>query len=147
PKDRALAVSLREGRSVTIAGMAKGSRMVHPRLATLLCVITTDVAIDTRLLSRALEQSVSQSFGRLTLDGDTSPNDAVLALANGVELLPDLPELRMGQTPVMIEGPPVGFDAKTIVQTLPNPEIDLVVDLHMGNHSTTVWTCTAPAEY
>ncbi|HEY3229216.1 MAG TPA: bifunctional glutamate N-acetyltransferase/amino-acid acetyltransferase ArgJ [Roseiflexaceae bacterium] len=239
PKDRALAVSLREGRSVTIAGMAKGSRMVHPRLATLLCMITTDVAIDTRLLSRSLEQSVSQSFGRLTLDGDTSPNDAVLVLANGVaegppivdagsweygawqegldalcadlaqqvardaagsgkliqvhvrgavdaasarqialavarstsvrwacanavadwggmlvavgssdvDLRPDLLELRMGQTPVMIEGAPIGFDAKTIVQTLSNPEIDLVVDLHMGNHSTTVWTCTAPAEY
>lgn len=83
PKDRALRVTLREGRTIMLGGMAKGSRMVHPRLATMLCVITTDALIDTRLLSRSLEQSVAKSFGRLSLDGDTSPNDAVLVLANG----------------------------------------------------------------
>lgn len=83
PKDRGMIIPLREGRSITLAGMAKGSRMVHPRLATLLCLITTDALIDTRLLARSLEQSAAQSFGRLTIDGDTSPNDAVIALANG----------------------------------------------------------------
>ncbi len=90
PKDRALVVSLREGRSVVIAGMAKGSRMIHPRLATLLCVITSDVAIDTRLLARSLDQSVRQSFGRLTIDGDTSPNDAIVLLANGASEAPPI---------------------------------------------------------
>jgi glutamate N-acetyltransferase / amino-acid N-acetyltransferase len=83
PKERALSVSLREGRNVMIGGMAKGGRMVHPRMATLLCVITSDVMMDARLLARGLEQSVSQSFGRLTIDGDTSPNDGVILLANG----------------------------------------------------------------
>ena len=83
PKDRALVVSLREGRSVVIGGMAKGGRMVHPRLATVLAVLTTDVAIDMRLLARSLEQSVAQSFGRLSIDGDSSPNDGVILLANG----------------------------------------------------------------
>ena len=56
--------------------------MVSPNLATLLCVITTDAPIESRLLMRALDQSVSRSFGRLYIDGDDSPNDAVLVLAN-----------------------------------------------------------------
>lgn len=83
PKERVYRVKLREGHSVMLAGMAKGSRMIHPRLATLLCIMTTDLPIDMRLLSRSLHQSVEQSFGRLTLDGDMSPNDTVLLLANG----------------------------------------------------------------
>lgn len=83
PKERVYRVQLREGHRITLAGIAKGTRMIHPQLATLLCVITTDVAIDGRLLSRALQQSVGRSFNRLSLDGDTSPNDAVYLLANG----------------------------------------------------------------
>ncbi|GAB4119229.1 MAG: bifunctional glutamate N-acetyltransferase/amino-acid acetyltransferase ArgJ [Roseiflexaceae bacterium] len=88
PKDRALRVTLREGRTIMLAGMAKGSRMVHPKLATMLTVLTTDAQLDLRLLSRSLEQSVSRSFGRLSLDGDTSPNDAVLLMANGASDTP-----------------------------------------------------------
>lgn len=83
PKDRALRVALREGRSVALAGMAKGSRLANPRAGTLLAAITTDAPIDARLLHRALEQSAARSFGRLTIDGDVSPNDSVIALANG----------------------------------------------------------------
>jgi glutamate N-acetyltransferase / amino-acid N-acetyltransferase len=83
PKERVYHVHLREGRQITLAGMVKGSRMVHPRLATLLCLITTDLAIDVRLLSRSLQQSIARSFSHLTLDGDMSPNDTVLLLANG----------------------------------------------------------------
>lgn len=83
PKERTYRVGLRDGRSVTLAGMAKGTRMIHPRLATLLCLITTDLAIDSRLLARSLQQSVSRSFCRLNIDGDTSPNDTILLLANG----------------------------------------------------------------
>ena len=83
PKDRALSVSLREGHNILIGGMAKGGHMVFPQLATMLAVITTDLAIDTRLLARSLEQSVEQSFGRLSIDGETSPNDGVILLANG----------------------------------------------------------------
>ena len=83
PKERTYRVGLQDGRSVTLAGMAKGTRMIHPRLATLLCLITTDLAIDSRLLVRSLQQSASRSFCRLNVDGDTSPNDTVLLLANG----------------------------------------------------------------
>ncbi len=83
PKERVYRVQLREGHRVTLAGMAKGTRMIHPQLATLLGLITTDVAIDTRLLNRALQQSVARSFNRLSIDGDSSPNDSVYVLANG----------------------------------------------------------------
>jgi glutamate N-acetyltransferase / amino-acid N-acetyltransferase len=83
PKERAFRVQVREGRRITLAGMAKGTRMIHPRLATMLCVLTTDLPIEQRLLQRALQHSVEGSFHRLDLDGDPSPNDAVLLLANG----------------------------------------------------------------
>jgi glutamate N-acetyltransferase/amino-acid N-acetyltransferase len=238
PKDRALVVSLREGRSIVLGGMAKGSRMVYPRLATLLCVITTDVAIDTRLLARSLDQSVSQSFGRLLIDGDTSPNDGIIVMANGasevppivdassweygawqegldalcadlaqqvvrdaaangkfiqvhvrgalneanarhiaevvarsaavrwacangvadwggllaavgasgVDMRPDLLELRIGTVLVMLDGMPVSFDAADIVQVLSSSEIELSVDLHLGTSNATVWTCTTPKD-
>lgn len=92
PKERVFHVHLREGRQVTLAGMVKGSRMIHPKLATLLCVMTTDLPIDARLLTRSLHQSISRSFGRLTLDGDTSPNDTVLLLANGAAEGPPIEE-------------------------------------------------------
>jgi glutamate N-acetyltransferase/amino-acid N-acetyltransferase len=84
PKERVYRVHLREGRRITLAGMAKGTRMIHPQLASLLCLITTDLAIDPRLLSRSLHQSVSRSLSRLTIDGDSSPNDTVLVMANGM---------------------------------------------------------------
>ncbi|MFV9503958.1 MAG: bifunctional glutamate N-acetyltransferase/amino-acid acetyltransferase ArgJ [Oscillochloridaceae bacterium umkhey_bin13] len=90
PKERAFRVQLRDGQSCILAGMAKGSRMVNPRLATLLAVITTDLAIEQRLLQRALQQSVAQSFNRLNLDGDGSPNDGVILLANGAANNPPL---------------------------------------------------------
>jgi glutamate N-acetyltransferase/amino-acid N-acetyltransferase len=88
PKERVYRVQLGEDQRVTLAGMAKGSRMLHPRLATLLCVMTTDLAIEQRLLQRALQQSAARSFGRLNIDGDSSPNDSVLLLANGAAEAP-----------------------------------------------------------
>lgn len=235
PKDSALTLALRDGRSVTIGGMAKGSRMVYPRLATMLCLITTDAMIDARLLARSLEHSVRHSFGRLIIDGDTSPNDGIIILANGaaeqppisdpdsweygawqegldalctdlaqqvvrdaagsgkfiqvhvrgamsesgarqvaesvarsagvrwacangvadwggmlvavgasgVELRPDLLELHVGAVLVMSDGVPTPFDTAAVVQALSGSEIDLVVDLHLGTGSATIWTCTA----
>jgi glutamate N-acetyltransferase/amino-acid N-acetyltransferase len=83
PKERVYRVQLAEGQRVTLAGMAKGTRMIHPRLGTLLCVLTTDAAVDHRTLQACLQQSVERSFARLNLDGDSSPNDSVLILANG----------------------------------------------------------------
>jgi glutamate N-acetyltransferase / amino-acid N-acetyltransferase len=83
PKERVYRVQLGEGHRVTLAGMAKGTRMIHPRMATVLCLMTTDLAIDQRLLVQSLNHAVTRSFNRLNLDGDCSPNDTVMVLANG----------------------------------------------------------------
>jgi glutamate N-acetyltransferase / amino-acid N-acetyltransferase len=238
PKDRALRVSLREGRSVTVAGMAKGSRIGQPRGGTLLALVTTDAPIEARLLHHALEASVARSFARVMLDGDVSPNDSVLVLANGhaggppiadpnayefvafqealdhlcadlaqqvlrdaaaigkviavlvrgaaseddarrvaqavarsapvraacarnypdwggvlvavgasgAELRPEALELRLGAVTVMADGVPVRFEHAAAVQAISGPELELLVDLHMGASAATVWTCTTPMD-
>ena len=234
PKERVYRVQLREGHRVTLAGIAKGTRMIHPQLATLLCLITTDVGMDARLLGRALQQSAGRSFNRLSLDGDTSPNDSVYLMANGAaegpritdagswefgafqealdqlcadlsqqivrdaagggkiiqvtvrgatseenarlvaqavarsstlryavrrgladwgallaavgasgaELRPELIELRVGPIVLMQEGVPVGFDPAVAMPVFSSPEIEFLVDLHLGPIETRVWTCT-----
>ena len=73
-----------DGRKVTIGGMAKGSGMIHPNMATMLCVITTDASIDRSALKACVEDAVEQSFNRISVDGDTSTNDTVIVLANGL---------------------------------------------------------------
>jgi glutamate N-acetyltransferase/amino-acid N-acetyltransferase len=72
------------GRTVTVGGMAKGSGMIHPDMATMLAFLTTDAAIEQPTLQRALVSAVSQSFNCISVDGDTSTNDTVLCLANGL---------------------------------------------------------------
>jgi glutamate N-acetyltransferase/amino-acid N-acetyltransferase len=67
----------------TIQGFAKGSGMIHPWMATMLAVITTDAAVSPELLKNALLRAVSKSFNRLSVDGDMSTNDTVLLLASG----------------------------------------------------------------
>jgi glutamate N-acetyltransferase/amino-acid N-acetyltransferase len=71
------------GKVVTIGGMAKGSGMIHPNMATMLAYLTTDAAIAPEALQTALKSAVDQSFNCITVDGDTSTNDTVLCLANG----------------------------------------------------------------
>lgn len=83
PKERVYRVQLRDGQRITLAGMAKGTRLIHPQLATMLCVLTSDVNMDARLLQQSLQQSASRSFNRLSIDGDMSPNDTIYLLANG----------------------------------------------------------------
>lgn len=70
-------------RRATIAGVAKGAGMIHPNMATLLSFITTDAAIGKPALQAALAIAANQSFNRVTVDGDTSTNDMLAALANG----------------------------------------------------------------
>ena len=82
PKQLALAVDLPGGR-VTIGGMAKGAGMIHPNMATMLAVLTTDAAITPDVLEGLLDTAVNRSFNRISIDGDTSTNDTVLLLANG----------------------------------------------------------------
>ena len=72
------------GKAVTLGAMAKGSGMIHPDMATMLCFMTTDCAISSGLLQEALSESVKRSFNRVSVDGDTSTNDMVVILANGM---------------------------------------------------------------
>jgi glutamate N-acetyltransferase / amino-acid N-acetyltransferase len=71
------------GKTVTIAGIAKGSGMIHPNLATMLCFIVTDANISLPILKKALLASTERSFNNITVDGDTSTNDMILCMANG----------------------------------------------------------------
>ncbi len=84
---------------VTLGGTAKGSGMIHPDLATMLAFIGTDVAIESRALQEALRIAVDQSFNRISVDGDTSTNDLVLCLANG---LAENPPIRSGTTALKV---------------------------------------------
>ncbi len=72
------------GRTVTIGGMCKGSGMIHPNMGTMLGYITTDAAISKALLKKALLDAVRDTFNMISVDGDTSTNDTVLILANGM---------------------------------------------------------------
>lgn len=72
------------GKKITIAAMAKGSGMIHPNMATMLSFITTDISISPALLKEALKQSVNISYNRISVDGDSSTNDMVLIMANGL---------------------------------------------------------------
>jgi glutamate N-acetyltransferase/amino-acid N-acetyltransferase len=72
-----------DGKPVRIGGIAKGSGMICPNVATMFCFITTDAAIDSSLLKECLVLSAEGSFNSLTVDGDTSTNDSVIILANG----------------------------------------------------------------
>ncbi|WP_408954470.1 bifunctional glutamate N-acetyltransferase/amino-acid acetyltransferase ArgJ [Natroniella sp. ANB-PHB2] len=70
------------GEKVTIGGIAKGSGMIEPNMATMLSFLTTDLAIDTQLLDQALREAVNNSFNKIIVDGDQSTNDMVAILAN-----------------------------------------------------------------
>jgi glutamate N-acetyltransferase/amino-acid N-acetyltransferase len=82
PKEVAVQFDTPHG-PVTIGGMAKGAGMIHPNMATMLAVITTDAAAPAPLLQQWLTQAVNRTFNRISVDGDTSTNDTVLLLANG----------------------------------------------------------------
>lgn len=81
-KEIAVTVEL-GGKNVKIGGMAKGSGMIHPDMATMLAFVTTDANIDASALQTALSQVVKKTFNMVTVDGDTSTNDTLLVLANG----------------------------------------------------------------
>lgn len=82
PKECAVSFVL-GGKSCSIGGIAKGSGMIHPNMATMLAFLTTDVAIATDLLQSALSEVVADTFNMISVDGDTSTNDMVAILANG----------------------------------------------------------------
>ena len=83
------------GRECSIGGMAKGSGMIHPNMATMLVFITTDAAITPAMLQKALSGDIANTFNMVSVDGDTSTNDMVTVLANGMA----------GNSPITEEGP------------------------------------------
>lgn len=93
-----------DGKQVTVAGMCKGSGMIHPNMCTMLCFVTTDVAISHELLQKALSEGVVDTFNMISVDGDTSTNDTVLVMANG----------QAENTPIIEEGE----DYKTFCEAL-----------------------------
>ena len=79
-----------DGHTVSLAGIAKGAGMIHPNMATMLSTIATDAAISQPLLQQALSAAVERSYNRISIDGDTSTNDTVLLLANGMAGNPEI---------------------------------------------------------
>jgi glutamate N-acetyltransferase/amino-acid N-acetyltransferase len=108
-KQRAVLVAAPSG--IRIGAMAKGSGMIHPNMATMIAVVTTDAAISAAMLDRALRRAVNRSFNRLTVDGDTSTNDMALVMANGAA----------GNPPIEDEGP----DYQAFAAALENVCVDL----------------------
>ena len=80
------------GKTVTIGGMCKGSGMIHPNMCTMLGFVTTDACISKQLLQEALSQDVKDTYNMVSVDGDTSTNDTVLLLANGMAENPEINE-------------------------------------------------------
>ena len=92
PKEVSAKITLQNGKEISVAAMAKGSGMIHPNLATMICVFTTDAKIDKSLLDYMLKKAVSHTFNRVSVDGDTSVCDSVMVFANGaseVEIVKD----------------------------------------------------------
>ncbi len=83
PKEVAVQTTI-GGKTVTLGGMCKGSGMIHPNMCTMLGFLTTDVNISRELLGKALREDVVDSFNMISVDGDTSTNDTLLILANGL---------------------------------------------------------------
>jgi glutamate N-acetyltransferase/amino-acid N-acetyltransferase len=83
PKEAALRVEI-GGRRVTIGGIAKGTGMIHPMMATMFCFVATDLAVEREGLQGAIRHAVTGSFNRISVDGDRSTSDTVIILANGL---------------------------------------------------------------
>lgn len=83
PKQAAVQIEI-GGKTVTVGGMCKGSGMIHPNMSTMLGFVTTDLAISKELLQEALSEDVKDTFNMISVDGDTSTNDTLLVLANGL---------------------------------------------------------------
>ncbi len=83
PKQAAAQIEI-GGKTVTVGGMCKGSGMIHPNMSTMLGFVTTDLAISKELLQEALSDDVKETFNMISVDGDTSTNDTLVVLANGL---------------------------------------------------------------
>ncbi|GBE92022.1 bifunctional ornithine acetyltransferase/N-acetylglutamate synthase [Nostoc cycadae] len=92
PKSIALETTISD-RPVRIGGIAKGSGMIHPNMATMLAFVTCDAAVSPHLWQQMLNRAADKSFNSITVDGDTSTNDSLIALANGQSRTPAITEM------------------------------------------------------
>ncbi len=104
PKLRSRQVNLTDGRCITLTGIAKGAGMIKPDMATMLAFLATDAPVAPAVLQRMLNQAVQTSFNAITVDGDTSTNDACVLMATG----------RAGGSPVQLES----SDGKRLLEAL-----------------------------
>ena len=91
PKEVAVQIEI-GGKTVTVGGMCKGSGMIHPNMCTMLGFVTTDAKISKKMLQEALSEDVKDTYNMVSVDGDTSTNDTVLLLANGLAENPEITE-------------------------------------------------------
>ena len=103
PKEAAVRVATTQG-SYILAGMAKGSGMIHPNMATMLSVITSDAKITHALAQRALVEAVADTFNSITVDGDMSTNDTLLLLANGAAEMPAITAADSAEYAAFVQG-------------------------------------------
>ena len=89
PKEAAAEVEI-GGKTVKVGGISKGSGMIHPNMATMLCFATTDCAISPAMLDKAIHQVTEKTFNMISIDGDTSTNDTFAILANGAAGNPEI---------------------------------------------------------
>ena len=129
PKEIAVEFTL-GGKVCRMGGIAKGSGMIHPNMATMLVFITTDAAITSEMLHKALSGDIANTFNMLSIDGDTSTNDMVTVLANGLA----------GNEPVAAEGE----DFHTFMEALNTINVQLCrMIAGDGEGATKLLECTA----
>jgi glutamate N-acetyltransferase/amino-acid N-acetyltransferase len=100
-KEIALKIELENGDFYHIGGVAKGAGMINPSMATMLAFITTDVQIDSETLNKLLRDEVKTTFNAISVDGDTSTNDSVFLIANGVKKFFDINSFKVALNRVM----------------------------------------------
>jgi len=105
-------------KTVTIGGIAKGSGMIHPNMATMLAFITTDAAIEKNVFQNMLKNITDKTFNRIVVDGDTSTNDMVIALANGMS----------GINPIIADSEAYKIFYDNLYEVLKKLSIDIVKD-------------------
>ena len=127
PKEVAVSFEI-EGREIHLGGVAKGSGMIHPNMATMLSFITTDAAVETSFLQDTLRQVADSSLNMLSVDGDTSTNDTVLVLANGMA----------GNTPITGDSPNADTFRQALLEACTYLTRELARDGEGASHLITV---------
>lgn len=112
------------GQEFTLAGIAKGSGMIHPDMATLLVFLFTDAAATPKVLKTLLRQGLATSFNRITVDGDTSTNDTILLLASG----------QAGHTVISAAGAPMSALGEAVTQVMGELARQVVADGEGARH-------------